>query len=339
MVGSTAHDHLKPSGRKPPKKALSRALSSLEQQLAELQHSEQQQLQQLEEGHELNLILAELIFVQEQCSTIHERHKQWLAAGGPDADSLIQQQLDIAMHQQRMAQLQQQQRQQYAATPHWVLHTLQTASWGDVELALSRNVDDWMAVTRTYYSKLLALSEAAKRPAALQPLLMPDAACEPPNIPGVYSLTSSSMEGNPAWDAAVAEMQAQSRVAYIALLHSCPSIFDAASRNCVTGERAAPDTMHWITVAQRMHFTRSQRLHFKLALQVVWGGVGWGGLGWGGVVGVGWAGWVGWVVWAGVGCACVSPDPSTCCVTPSIQQRFEKMSHLAKGGGGWQSIH
>jgi hypothetical protein len=40
----------------------------------------------------------------------------------------------------------------------------------------------------------------------------------------------------------------------------------------VTGERAAPSSMHWISAAQRMHFTRSQRLHFKLALRVGCGG-------------------------------------------------------------------
>jgi hypothetical protein len=267
MTSSTARDPFKPVTQKKPKKSLSTALASLEQLLAELQQVEQQQLQQCEEAHERNLILAEMICVQERLTVILQRQLQWIAAGTPDADSLAQQQLDVEAHEQHMQQDTQQRQQQYFSTPHWVLHALETVSWEDVQVALSRDADAWVTDLHSYYHRLLVLFEATKRPPGVQGMLLPSLK-SPPNIPAVYSITSSSMEDTPAWDALVCEMQAQARLLYTALLHGSPALFEAAGRNAITGEQCTAPPVHWIGVAKRMQFTGLQRLHFKLALQV-----------------------------------------------------------------------
>jgi hypothetical protein len=88
----------KTPSRKPCKREYLVSLKKTEQQLLALQRDLQEQQQQYQEQNEKNLILAGLIYVQERTKAIYEKHKRWLAAGGPTAEELeLQQQLEVEL--------------------------------------------------------------------------------------------------------------------------------------------------------------------------------------------------------------------------------------------------
>jgi hypothetical protein len=73
-------------------------LKKTEQDLIALQRDVQEQQQLQQEQNEKNLILAGLIYVQERNNTIFEKHKRWLAAGGPTEEDLkLQEQLEVEL--------------------------------------------------------------------------------------------------------------------------------------------------------------------------------------------------------------------------------------------------
>jgi hypothetical protein len=63
-------------------------------------------------------------------------------------------------------------------------------------------------------------------------------------------------------------MQRDGTLSFLGLLHGQQALFDASSRHAHGGEMANAPASHWLYIARRMRFTRLQKLHFKLALQV-----------------------------------------------------------------------
>jgi len=225
-----------------------------EQELEAVQRAlQEQQQQQYEQIQEKNMILAELIYVQERTTAVYERHKRWLAAGGPT-------------ELENQQQLQQRVRAQIGA--HWVLYLLETATWEQLQLALSWDCEDWINYLNKYFKQLCYLAEINRREPEMQAQLLQAAGVNPqPHVPVVYSIKGAYCT-TPAWTALIEAMQTGGVPVFLALLHGSRTLFDAASRHAGTGQHCTAPHLHWATLAKRMRFSRQQKQHFKLALQV-----------------------------------------------------------------------
>jgi hypothetical protein len=81
--------------KKPRKREYLGSHKKTEQQLLALQRDLQEQQHKQQEQNEKNMILAELIYVQERTQAIYDKHRRWMAAGGPTAEDIkLQQQLE-----------------------------------------------------------------------------------------------------------------------------------------------------------------------------------------------------------------------------------------------------
>jgi hypothetical protein len=98
------------------------------------------------------------------------------------------------------------------------------------------------------------------------------------HLPLVYNFQGLTDTLTPAWAAVLDALKTEGCLAILALLHGNMALYEAASRHAVTGQQCAPPPTYWAKLAQRMCFTRLQKLHFKLALEVRggFGGGGWG---------------------------------------------------------------
>lgn len=185
-----------------------------EQELEAVQRALQEQQQQYERIQEKNMILAELIYVQERTTAVYEKHKRWMAAGGP-TEHEDQQQL-----QQRVCQ-------QVGA--HWVLYALETATWEQLQTALSWDCADWIKYLNRYFKQLCYLAEIDRRDPEMQAQLLQVAGMNPqPHAPAVYSI-KGAYSTSPAWMALIEAMQTGGVPVFLALLHGSQTLFDAAS--------------------------------------------------------------------------------------------------------------
>jgi hypothetical protein len=84
--------------QKPRKREYLGSYKKTEKHLLALQRELEEQQQKQQEQNEKNMILAELIYVQERTQAIYDKHKRWLAAGGPTAEEIkLQQQLEVEL--------------------------------------------------------------------------------------------------------------------------------------------------------------------------------------------------------------------------------------------------
>jgi hypothetical protein len=239
-----------------PKKHRYNAVRAAEQQLQALQNALAAEQLKREEFVEQSIVLADMLHVRDFMKELCEKHRGWLQAGGPTAQEL-QEQHGVPQPQ--------------GEGPHWVLNLVHSATWEQLQQALAMTADDWTANLNCYYALLVDLLEWSKK--------CPDIAAHNnsgsgrPSIAASYSITYlHSM--HPAWDAAVEAMRREGIMAYLGLLHAPQALFEAARTRADTGEVASAPASHWLYIARRMRFTRLQKLHFKLALQVrVRGGV------------------------------------------------------------------
>jgi hypothetical protein len=154
---------------------------------------------------------------------------------------------------------------------HWCLYALETASWEQLQAAVTYDCAQWNAFLNSYFQKLLFLSEVLKRDPEQQAQLLQDAGASPAphNVPPLaYNYRGLQDTLTPAWAAVLDALQHEGSLALLALLHGNRALYEAASRDAVSGQRCEPPATFWARLAQRMRFTRLQKLHFKLALEV-----------------------------------------------------------------------
>lgn len=152
---------------------------------------------------------------------------------------------------------------------HWCLYALETATWEQLQTALSYDTAQWNDYLNKYFQKLIFLSELTKRPPELQAqLLQANGISLAPQLPLVCNYKGLLDTLTPAWAAVFETLQTEGCLASLALLHGNMALVDAASRNAATGEQCLPPPTIWARLAQRMRFSRLQKLHFKLALEV-----------------------------------------------------------------------
>jgi hypothetical protein len=154
------------------------------------------------------------------------------------------------------------------------LYALETATWEQLQTALSYDTSQWNEYLNKYFQKLIFLSELTKRPPELQAqLLQANGISLAPQLPLVCNYKGLLDTLTPAWAAVFETLQTEGCLASLALLHGNMALVDAASRNAAsrnaaTGEQCLPPPTIWARLAQRMRFSRLQKLHFKLALEV-----------------------------------------------------------------------
>lgn len=152
---------------------------------------------------------------------------------------------------------------------HWCLYALETASWEQLQAALSYDCAQWNEFLNKYFQKLLFLSELLKRSPEQQSQLLQASGINPaPHLPLVYNFQGLTDTLTPAWAAVQEALKSEGCLPILALLHGNMALYEAASRHALTGQECAPSPTDWARLAQRMRFTRLQKLHFKLALEV-----------------------------------------------------------------------
>lgn len=270
-------------------------LKKAEQQLVVLQRDASLLLQEHQEQTEKNLILAGLIYVQERTNAIYDKQKRWLAAGGPTAEEIkLQQQLDAELQVPAVtpahgpctcflllshASFSLRTRPPQLGGSHWCLYALETATWEKLQAAVSFDWHQWNDFLNKYFQKLVFLCEVLKRAPEQQAQMLQASGISPaPHVPLVYNYQGLTDTITPAWAAVLETLQNEGSLALLALLHGNMALYEAASRHAGTGQQCvAPPTL-WARLAQRMRFTRLQKLHFKLALEARGGGWGEGRL-------------------------------------------------------------
>jgi hypothetical protein len=157
---------------------------------------------------------------------------------------------------------------------HWCLYASETASWEQLQAAVTYDSTQWNDFLNKYFHRLLLLSELLKRlPEQQAELLQGGGVTSAPHLPLVYNFQALTDTLTPAWAAVLQALKEEGCLAILALLHGNKALYEAASRNAVTGQQCVPSPTYWAKLAKRMRFTRLQKLHFKLALEVR-GGLG-----------------------------------------------------------------
>lgn len=121
----------------------------------------------------LCIALHDTVYAQEQLTIIYEKHQKWLLAGGPHG----------CPQQENLPD----------TDAHWVLYCLATATWEQLQQALSMTADDYNSYQRVYISELLELTEISKRCPELQHQLCAAAGVSvPAEVPAAYSSSGNA---------------------------------------------------------------------------------------------------------------------------------------------------
>lgn len=114
---------------------------------------------------------------------------------------------------------------------HWVLYCLETATWQQLQLALSDRREDWQGYLNRYFQKLVVLSEISGRAPTVQAAFLAAAGIDPqPHLPDINSIKRLNGSLTPAW-AALLETQTEGCLVFVALLHGNQGVFEAANKN------------------------------------------------------------------------------------------------------------